>query len=74
MENVQHGGALDRAIATYGGKREEWLDLSTGINPNPYPVPIVPQYLWHRLPDENAMNDCLAAARSYYDVPGEGAI
>lgn len=74
MENVQHGGALDRAIAAYGGKREEWLDLSTGINPNPYPVPEVPKDLWHRLPDENLMKDCLAAARRYYEVSGDSAI
>jgi len=26
-----HGGGLDAAIANYGGTRQSWLDLSTGI-------------------------------------------
>ena len=30
-----HGGGLDAAIAQFGGKRADWLDLSTGINPVP---------------------------------------
>ena len=72
MDNIQHGGALDRAIATFGGRKADWLDLSTGINPNPYPVPKIPDELWQRLPDENLMDDCLAAARTYYGVPSEG--
>lgn len=71
MGHVQHGGALDRAIASFGGQKAGWLDLSTGINPNPYPVPTVPGHLWHSLPDENLMNDCLAAARAYYDASAE---
>jgi len=34
-----HGGGLDAAIARYGGIRNDWIDLSTGINPKPYPLP-----------------------------------
>ena len=34
-----HGGGLDGAVARFGGARGDWLDLSTGINPVPYPVP-----------------------------------
>jgi cobalamin biosynthetic protein CobC len=30
-----HGGGLDAAAAAFGGAREDWLDLSTGINPVP---------------------------------------
>ena len=30
-----HGGGIDAAIAYYGGARNDWIDLSTGINPNP---------------------------------------
>ena len=33
----EHGGDLDTAIKQYGGKKEQWIDLSTGINPNSYP-------------------------------------
>ncbi|MCP4822092.1 MAG: threonine-phosphate decarboxylase, partial [Shimia sp.] len=34
-----HGGGIDAAVAQYGGTRDGWLDLSTGINPVPYPLP-----------------------------------
>ena len=30
-----HGGNLDVAIARLGGRVEDWIDLSTGINPRP---------------------------------------
>ncbi|MEO1703476.1 MAG: threonine-phosphate decarboxylase CobD [Pseudomonadota bacterium] len=66
---IQHGGALDRAIAQYGGVPEEWLDLSTGINPRAYPVADLPPTIWHNLPQEKDLNQCLEAARSYYTVP-----
>ena len=54
-----HGGGLDTAIKQYGGTRENWLDLSTGINPNPYPIPDIPMHYWHVLPDEAAKIDLL---------------
>lgn len=69
MAGIAHGGALDRAIAEFGGQKAHWLDLSTGINPNPYPVPVVPEDIWHRLPDEALLENCLAAAHAYYNVP-----
>ncbi|MDZ7823383.1 MAG: threonine-phosphate decarboxylase CobD [Ahrensia sp.] len=71
---VQHGGALDRAIAQYGGKRGDWIDLSTGINPNPYLAQDFPADVWHRLPDEGLLNDCLAAARAYYELPDHACL
>lgn len=43
-----HGGDLDRAQARYG--TGDWLDLSTGINPVPYPVPDLPSRAWTALP------------------------
>lgn len=66
-----HGGRLDAAIAEYGGERDDWLDLSTGINPNPYPVPEVSHISWQRLPDEVAHTKLITAARKYYSVPDE---
>lgn len=71
---VRHGGALDRAIARHGGRREAWLDLSTGINPVAYPVPELSGDIWHRLPDDGLMEDCLEAARARYGVPDRAAI
>ncbi|MFD1198523.1 threonine-phosphate decarboxylase CobD [Brucella gallinifaecis] len=63
---IEHGGALDKAIARFGGKAQDWLDLSTGINPEHFPLPELPAYLWNRLPDEGLLQQVLAAARSYY--------
>ncbi len=66
---IEHGGALDRAMARHGGRREDWLDLSTGINPVPYPLPAIEPEAWHRLPDRDAEARLIAAARRFYGVP-----
>lgn len=64
-----HGGGIDAAAAQWGGARENWLDLSTGINPIPYPVPTLPGTLWTALPDREAHQRLLAAARRFWSVP-----
>jgi cobalamin biosynthetic protein CobC len=64
-----HGGGIDAAAARHGGAREEWLDLSTGINPVPYPVGRIPDHAWNALPDRAAFDRLLAAARSFWGVP-----
>ena len=46
MGAVFHGGRIDAAIAEYGGTRADWIDLSTGINPKPYPVGDVSTSAW----------------------------
>ncbi len=46
-----------------------WLDLSTGINPNAYPAPSIPQEALQRLPDREALLTLLAVARRAYRVP-----
>ncbi len=80
---VIHGGRLDAAIARYGGTQKSWLDLSTGINPNPYPVPHIGDITWSQLPQESDLDAVNAAARNTFgatsDVPsiasaGEQAI
>jgi cobalamin biosynthetic protein CobC len=63
---LAHGGNLHDAIARFGRPREEWLDLSTGINPQPYPVPTLAVDAWHRLPENRP--DLLKAACSYYNA------
>ncbi len=69
-----HGGGLDAAIARYGGSRADWLDLSTGINPVPYPVGEVAPGAWSALPDQAATDRLLTVARKVWDVPDEAAI
>lgn len=64
-----HGGGLDSAVARFGGKRSDWIDLSTGINPVPYPIPSLPQHCWTALPDTAAVAKLEKAARDFWHVP-----
>lgn len=69
-----HGGNLDAAIARFGGKRSEWLDLSTGINPEPYPIPSLNADLWQALPDQNLSTAIEKAARAFWTIPDSAAV
>lgn len=69
-----HGGGLDAAVARHGGGRADWVDLSTGINPVPYPVGDLPPAAWTALPDSAAMDRLLAAARRAWSVPQDATI
>ena len=64
-----HGGNLDAAIAQFGGTRDNWVDLSTGINPCPYPLPHLSQAAWTALPDAAARDTLIKAARAFWSVP-----
>lgn len=69
-----HGGNLTAAIARFGGTRDQWSDLSTGINPVPYPLPDFSTQDWAALPDTQAQDALISAARAFWDVPDEAAI
>lgn len=62
---LEHGGNLHDAARMYA--REDWIDLSTGINPHGYPAPALPADAWHRLPEPDPQ--LLAAACAYYGAP-----
>ncbi|MCC2958767.1 threonine-phosphate decarboxylase CobD [Massilia sp. IC2-477] len=62
---LEHGGNLREAAHRYG--REDWIDLSTGINPHGYPAPMLAPDAWHRLPEANP--ELVAAACAYYGAP-----
>lgn len=59
-----HGGRPRAAAARYGIPVDQWLDLSTGINPHAWPVPHLPAQVWQRLPEDD--DGLIAAARAYY--------
>ena len=61
-----HGGNLDRAIAHFGGAAEDWIDLSTGINPRPYPVPDIDRRAWATLPTRTDIVALISAAQAAY--------
>ncbi|MCP5085209.1 MAG: pyridoxal phosphate-dependent class II aminotransferase [Rhodobacteraceae bacterium] len=69
-----HGGGLDAAVEGFGGARGEWLDLSTGINPVPYPLPDIPGNTWAALPDSAGQQELLIAARKFWQAPDSAGI
>ena len=69
-----HGGGLDAAITAYGGARSDWVDLSTGINPVPYPVGSMADDVWTALPDRGAFAQLEKAAREFWRVPDAAAV
>ena len=63
---LKHGGRLNEAVKKYAIEKDAWLDLSTGINPNSWPVPDIPAEIYRRLPETD--DGLLEAAQSYYQV------
>ncbi|QIO51441.1 pyridoxal phosphate-dependent class II aminotransferase [Rhizobium leguminosarum bv. trifolii] len=63
---IVHGGGITAAAAAFGGSPEDWLDLSTGINPCPVALPDIPARAWHRLPDRHLIDEARRAARDHY--------
>ncbi|WGZ95073.1 MAG: threonine-phosphate decarboxylase CobD [Candidatus Thiothrix putei] len=61
----EHGGQLRAASRTFGIPLKNWLDLSTGISPWPYPLSPVPPECWQRLPETDDGLESIAAR--YYD-------
>ncbi|KEO60724.1 threonine-phosphate decarboxylase CobD [Thioclava indica] len=55
-----HGGNIDQARADWGGS--DWIDLSTGINRQPWPVPALPASVWTDLPTQAAKTALLTQA------------
>jgi cobalamin biosynthesis protein CobC len=67
---MKHGGDLTEAIVRHGGAPGSWLDLSTGINPWPWPIPQhLPESAWRRLPSRAETEALKTAARKTYGVP-----
>jgi len=62
----EHGGDLDQALRRYGGCAQDWIDLSTGINRQPYPVVDLPFGCWTGLPSRSEIEALHDAARQAY--------
>ena len=68
-EPLPHGGDLEAAQRLFPDAPKPFIDLSTGINPNPYPLPPLPAELFARLPDAAATARLAAAAATSYGAP-----
>lgn len=63
---MEHGGRLGAARRHFPGAPEPFLDLSTGINPIPWPVPPLPPEAFTRLPEPEAEAALRAVAAAAY--------
>ncbi len=63
---THHGGRLNDARARFGGEASDWLDLSTGINPNSWPPGPELRLDWRALPDPAALADLERAAATRF--------
>lgn len=75
---LEHGGRLNKAVKRWGIPRQQWLDLSTGINPLGWPVAELPAEVWQRLPEdddglEQIIRDWSAAPVAASCVPVAGS-
>ena len=59
-----HGGDVEAAAARYGIPLADWIDLSTGMNPQSYPIPEIPIQAFRELPYWRP--EFLQAAEKYY--------
>jgi cobalamin biosynthetic protein CobC len=71
-KTVAHGGDLGDVRRRYPAAPQPWIDLSSGINPLPYPVAALPADAWSRLPSHDAEQALIAAAAARYRCkPGQ---
>lgn len=64
-----HGGNLDAAMARHGDG--DWIDLSTGINRRPWPIPELGAALWRHLPTRAAQAALVAQAAQAWRLAPE---
>src|SRR6202163_3961332 len=66
---IENGGDLGAARLLFPGAPEPFIDLSTGINPYPYPIPQLSPDLFTRLPGQAALDRLAAMAAQAYGAP-----
>lgn len=62
--DLEHGGNLPAASRRFDIPLDQWMDLSTGISPWSWPVPVLPQHVWQTLPYADEQLE--TAAAGYY--------
>jgi cobalamin biosynthesis protein CobC len=61
-----HGGNLDIAVRRFGGRTEDWIDLSTGINRRAYPIGALAPRDFATLPSRSDIEALHEAAQQAY--------
>jgi cobalamin biosynthesis protein CobC len=74
LEPLAHGGDIAAARKMFPGASEPFIDLSTGINPHPYPLPALPPEIFARLPDRAGIRRLAAVAAKAYGAPSPGHV
>jgi len=65
---VYHGGDLAQVRARFPHAPEPWIDLSTGIDPLPYPLPLFSPEAWTRLPEARDVAELERVAAEAFGV------
>ena len=68
---IAHGGDLGLARLLFPGAPEPFIDLSTGINPHPYPIPQLAAELFTRLPEAAALDRLAEVAAAAYGASAD---
>ena len=71
---IEHGGDLTAAAQEFGIAEDQWLDLSTGINPLAYPLPHLSPRDWQALPTTSAVQGLKAAAAAFFGCSPESVL
>ncbi len=69
-----HGGNLAAARLLFPGAPEPWIDLSTGINPTPYPMRGLSPEVWQRLPEPGHLRELETVAAARYRAPQHAVV
>lgn len=69
-----HGGNINAARGRFPNAPAPWIDLSTGVNPIPYPINAIAPHAWNRLPDPSDLAALERAAGAAYGADPATAI
>lgn len=71
---MRHGGDLGAARALFPNAPEPIVDLSTGVNPHPYPITAVASEDFARLPEPAALARLAECAAAFYGAPSAACV
>ncbi len=74
IEPLEHGGDLTAARLQFPDAPEPFIDLSTGINPYSYPLPLLAPASFERLPQGDALDQLAVAAAKAYGAPSPACV